>query len=112
MINKKYYYLFKDLEFEANEKKANYTKKVTQDNFNYNAFKEESNSYGTIAFESNVDLSPEDVYTLYESRSEIEQMFDFYKNILELSDARVNTDMRIYTTEFINYLSLIKEFPN
>ena len=53
MINKKYYYLFKDLEFEANEKKANYTKKVTQDNFNYNAFKEESNSYGTIAFESN-----------------------------------------------------------
>ena len=34
-------------------------------------------------------------------------MFDFYKNILELSDARVNTDMRIYTTEFINYLSLI-----
>ena len=34
-------------------------------------------------------------------------MFDFYKNILELSNARVHTDMRIYTTEFINYLSLI-----
>lgn len=107
VINNKYYYLFKDLEIEANEKKANYAKKVTQANFNYNAFKEESNSYGTIAFESNIDLSFEDVYTMYDSRWEIEQMFDFYKNILELSNARVHTDMRIYTTEFINYLSLI-----
>ena len=44
---------------------------------------------------------------MYESRWEIEEMFNFYKNILELSNARLHNDMRIYTTEFINYLSLI-----
>nr|WP_307921088.1 hypothetical protein [Mycoplasmopsis bovis] len=58
-------------------------------------------------FESNVDLSLEDVYTLYDQRWEIEEMFNFYKNILELSKTRVHSEMKVYTTEFINYLSLI-----
>ncbi len=34
-------------------------------------------------------------------------MFNFYKNILELSKTRVHSEMKVYTTEFINYLSLI-----
>ncbi|MFE8328769.1 transposase, partial [Mycoplasmopsis bovis] len=36
-----------------------------------------------------------------------EEMFNFYKNILELSKTRVHSEMKVYTTEFINYLSLI-----
>ncbi|XVK79965.1 hypothetical protein R6880_00640 [Mycoplasmopsis bovis] len=63
--------------------------------------------FGVIVFESNVDLSLEDVYTLYDQRWEIEEMFNFYKNILELSKTRVHSEMKVYTTEFINYLSLI-----
>ncbi|UTW25259.1 hypothetical protein L8F44_04155 [Mycoplasmopsis bovis] len=34
-------------------------------------------------------------------------MFNFCKNILELSKTRVHTETKVYTTEFINYLSLI-----
>lgn len=107
IIDNKYYYLFKDLEIEANEKKANYEKKIKKPEFNYDDFEKESKKYGTIVFESNVDLSLEDVYAMYDSRWEIEEMFNFYKNILDLSNARLHTDMKIYTTEFINYLSLI-----
>ena len=34
-------------------------------------------------------------------------MFDFYKNILDLSTTAVKNDYRIYATEFINFLSLL-----
>ena len=107
VLNGKFYYTFKDLDIEALEKKANFNKKIKSDDFNFNDFEKESKKYGTVIFESNVDLQLEDVYTMYESRWEIEEMFNFYKNILELSNARLHNDMRIYTTEFINYLSLI-----
>nr|WP_307928572.1 hypothetical protein [Mycoplasmopsis bovis] len=37
----------------------------------------------------------------------MKKCFNFYKNILELSKTRVHSEMKVYTTEFINYLSLI-----
>nr|WP_307935090.1 hypothetical protein [Mycoplasmopsis bovis] len=52
------------------------------------------------------DLSLEDVYTLYDQRWEIEEMFNFYKNILELSKTRVHSEMKVYTTE-LKLLALI-----
>ncbi|KNG79658.1 transposase, partial [Mycoplasma sp. HU2014] len=106
-INNKFYYLFKDLEIAGKESIGRYQRHLRKDNFDISEFKKEEEYFGTIAFESNVDLSLEDVYTLYDQRWEIEEMFNFYKNILELSKTRVHSEMKVYTTEFINYLSLI-----
>ncbi len=36
-------------------------------------------------------------------------MFNFYKNILELSKTRVHSEMKVYTTEFINNLAELLE---
>ena len=106
-IDNKFYYYFKDLEIESNEKKSLYFKQIKKQNFDSELFKKEAETYGTIVFESNADLTLEEVFIMYDQRWEIEKMFNFYKNILELSATRVHTDMRVYTTEFINYLSLI-----
>lgn len=106
-IDNKFYYYFKDLEIESIEKKSYYFKQIKKENFDSELFKKEVETYGTIFFESNTDLTLEEVFIMYDQRWEIEKMFNFYKNILELSATRVHTDMRVYTTEFINYLSLI-----
>ncbi|MCA8841437.1 transposase, partial [Mycoplasmopsis bovis] len=82
-------------------------KHLKRNTFNIDEFNKNNQFFGVIVFESNVDLSLEDVYTLYDQRWEIEEMFNFYKNILEPSKTRVHSEMKVYTTEFINYLSLI-----
>nr|WP_307922833.1 transposase [Mycoplasmopsis bovis] len=106
-INGKFFYLFKDLEIAGKESVGNYQKHLKRNTFNIDEFNKNNQFFGVIVFESNVDLSLEDVYTLYDQRWEIEEMFNFYKNILELSKTRVHSEMKVYTTEFINYLSLI-----
>ncbi|MFZ8210510.1 transposase, partial [Mycoplasmopsis bovis] len=106
-IDGKFFYLFKDLEIAGKESVGNYQKHLKRNTFNIDEFNKNNQFFGVIVFESNVDLSLEDVYTLYDQRWEIEEMFNFYKNILELSKTRVHSEMKVYTTEFINYLSLI-----
>ena len=107
ILNNKFYYYFKDLKIESNEKLNSYYKQVNSKNSIGEVNFEGAEIYGTIVFESNADLTLEEVFTMYDQRWQIEEMFNFYKNILELSNTRVHTDMRVYTTEFINYLSLI-----
>ena len=106
-LDNKFYYVIKDLDIESVEKKNNLKKYAKSIDFNYEDFELKSKKFGVIIFESNVDLSLEEVYVMYNQRWEIESMFNFYKNILELSPTRVHSDMKVYTTEFINYLSLI-----
>nr|WP_277735197.1 transposase [Mycoplasmopsis bovis] len=93
---------FKDLEIAGKESVGNYQKHLKRNTFNIDEFNKNNQFFGVIVFESNVDLSLEDVYTLYDQRWEIEEMFNFYKNILELSKTRVHSEMKVYTTEFIN----------
>jgi len=40
-------------------------------------------SFGVIAIKSNIGKSSDDVFALYKERREIEQSFDFLKNLLE-----------------------------
>ena len=58
-------------------------------------------------FESNLDFTPEEIYKMYEHRWDIEEVFRFYKNILEIDSVGVQQDTRLYGEEFINFLSTI-----
>ena len=62
---------------------------------------------GTIVFISNVDAPPEPIYAAYEERWELEIMFRFYKQILELDETRVHSLESTIGTEFVNFLSVI-----
>jgi len=64
-------------------------------------------TFGVIVFESKEDMAPLDTYLAYGSRWEIETMFSLYKGILDLDTVNVHGDYRVYSTEFINYLSVI-----
>ena len=68
---------------------------------------DKQSEFGLIVFESNKDLTPLEVYEAYSKRWEIEIMFNFYKNIIELNTTRVHGDYRVYATEFINFLSVL-----
>jgi len=65
------------------------------------------NEFGVIVFESKSDLPPLDVYMAYAKRWEIELMFSMYKGVIDLDTVNVHSDYSIYTTELINYLSVI-----
>ena len=63
--------------------------------------------FGVIVFESKSDLSPLEVYQAYAKRWEIELMFSMYKGVIDLDTVNVHSDYSIYTSELINYLSVI-----
>ncbi len=103
----KYLYSFKD-DSIANVEQAAYIKKHTKTGtFNEAKLEKERCKFGLIVFESNSDKDPMDIYKAYEKRWEIELMFQFYKNIISLKKVRVQTDYRIYATEFINFISTL-----
>ena len=66
--------------------------------------------FGTITFISDVEMTCLQVYRAYEQRWELEVMFRFYKNILELDETRVHDDMSIIGTEFVNFLSILMTY--
>ncbi|UUD34753.1 transposase [Mycoplasmopsis caviae] len=94
-IGNKYYYTIKDLDIEANERKVLFKMSQKKNNFEFQKFNDETINLGTIIFESNSKLSLEDVYTIYSQRWEIEEMFRFYKNILELPKTGVHSEYRL-----------------
>lgn len=100
-----YYYSFKNLSDEIIESKT-YMNKVNEDKTNdQEIYQNKRKKFGTIAFILNKDIKPFDVYTMYERRWEIESYFHFYKNIACLNNVRVQDDVSIIGSEFINFLS-------
>ena len=63
--------------------------------------------FGTIAFCTNIDDTPETIYSLYKTRGEIEQSFDFLKNLLEQDKTYLQSQYSVETWAFLNQLSLM-----
>ena len=97
-------YCFRDPSIAGEEETLYLLKKNSIDTENYKKDKEQ---FGTIAFETNNDLSPEEVYEAYSGRWEIETLFKLFKEILDLDTVNVHSDASVFTSEFINYLSVI-----
>ena len=72
--------------------------------------------FGTVVFESDLDLDPGKVYAMYEERWEIEVTFRYYKDTLDLDETRVQSDASVIGSEFVSFLAtvissrLVKEF--
>ena len=99
-----YLYSFRDPEI-AGEEEVIYLKK--REDFDAVEYDKDKEQFGVISFETNQNLSPEEVYTAYASRWEIETMFKMFKEILDLDTENVHSDFSVMTSEFINYLSVI-----
>ncbi|MES1923625.1 hypothetical protein MHBO_005233 [Bonamia ostreae] len=60
-----------------------------------------------LAFISNLDEDPEQIYLRYKGRWEIEECFDYLKNSLKVETPYQDSNEKIEAWAFINHISLI-----
>jgi hypothetical protein len=68
---------------------------------------ERRKGFGTIVFESDVDMEPPAVYKGYKDRWLIELIFRFYKDVNEFDETREHDDYSVMASEFVNFLATV-----
>ena len=106
-VGNKFYYVYKNKSDSIAQENAYFEKEKKKNSFNNVKYQAKIKEFGVVVFESNYDADPVEIYKAYESRWNIELMFKFYKNVLDITTTSVHNDYRVYGTEFINYISLI-----
>lgn len=102
-----YLYAFKNVKSEYEQKLGYMISNEKKDTFDKQKYLEKVDKFGTIVLESNIDLSPLEVYLAYSKRWEIETMFKMMKEIISLDTVNVHSDYSVIATEFINYISVV-----
>ncbi len=108
-----YYYAFVDLYLQGTESKGHMvrarSKMKKKDTIQelLERYKDKKDSFGTIVFESNIDTTCDDIYQMYTYRWSIEEIFNYYKNVLDITNVRVQQDTRLYGSEFINFIASV-----
>lgn len=99
-------YLDSDL---RNEEEKDYALRVQKqlEGFSDEGLLEKQYDFGTIAFCTNIDESPEKIYSLYKTRGEVEQSFDFLKNLLDQDKIYLQSQYSVEAWAFLNQLSLM-----
>ncbi len=105
--NEIYYYCFKNSTDASNERKGYLLNLQKNGNYSKEKIDDKDERFGVICFESDQDMNPKEIYSMYDKRWEIENFFGFYKNIVGLNNVRVEGDLSIIGTEFINMISTI-----
>ncbi len=100
-------YSYKDIH-KANAEEMNYNRqKARTGNFDFEDYERKDRRFGTIVFESDQDLEPEMVYSIYEERWTLELVFNRYKNDIGLDDTRVQNDYSVIGSEFVNFIATV-----
>ncbi|MDY0289197.1 MAG: transposase [Sphaerochaeta sp.] len=63
--------------------------------------------FGTIVFESDLDTEALVIYRMYDERWLIEECFRYYKHVTDFDDTRVHSDVSVYGSEFVNFISSV-----
>ena len=102
------YIVFQDSNLRMEEEK-DYLQRVEAQHENYTieGYLERQYDFGTILFRTNRIDSPEEIYKLYKTRIEVEQTFDFLKNLLETDVVYLQDKYAVEGWAFINHLSLL-----
>jgi len=102
------YIVFQDTNLQMEEEK-DYLERIEAHHEDYTMenYLEKQYDFGTILFRTNRDDSPETIYKLYKTRIEIEQTFDFLKNLIEADVVYLQDSYAVEGWAFINHLSLL-----
>ena len=108
MLDGARYIVFQDSSLRTEEEK-DYLQRVESQHENYTmeGYLERQYDFGTILFRTNRVDSPEEIYKLYKTRIEVEQTFDFLKNLLETDVIYLQDKYAVEGWAFINHLSLL-----
>lgn len=102
-----FYYCFRNSTDASNERNGYLFNTQRKGDYSKEKLDKKSDRFGVICFMSDQDMDPKDVYSMYDRRWEIETFFGFYKNIVGLNEVRVQGDLSVIGTEFINMISTI-----
>lgn len=99
---------FLDPDLKADEERG-YLSAVERktEGYTIEQFHEKQHSFGSITLKSNADKTAKETFLLYKQRREIEQSFDFLKNLLEQDKSYMQKDKSLESWAFINHISLL-----
>jgi transposase len=99
--------IFLDEELKAEEIK-DYLNRIEKmpEKYNIKEFHAKQYRFGTIALMNNCDEAPEQIFTNYKSRSQIETMIDALKNIIDADKSYMQNEQSLEAWMFINYIAL------
>lgn len=103
-----YYYSFRDAERAADDELAYLQsrkksgKGLTEEDLRINR-----EGFGTIIYQSDLDMTPKMAYDTYRQRWLLEMMFNLYKNIEGFDDTRVQSDSSVNGEHLVNFVSTI-----
>jgi len=80
------------------------------DGYTKDGFMNRQYKFGAIALRTNLDKPPREVYFLYKERREIEQSFDFLKNLLEQDKSHMQNEKSLEAWAFINHIALMMNY--
>ena len=102
------YIVYQDSSLRTEEEK-DYLQRVEAqyENYTMEGYLEKQYDFGSILFRTNRTDAPEDIYRLYKTRIEIEQTFDFLKNLLQTDVVYLQDKYVVEGWAFINQLSLL-----
>lgn len=105
--NKKIH-IFLDRSLQTKEEK-DYITRINEniEGYSFDGLMEKQYTFGTLALCTNLEDESEEIYKLYKSRAEIEQSFDFLKNLLELDKIYLQSEYAVEGWAFVNHISLM-----
>lgn len=103
----KWLYGFRDANLAACEERDYLARAKKNDNYDLEELKLKQRSFGTIALESDQDLTLYDAYKIFDSRWEIEIVMRYYKNALQFDETRVHSDWSVIGSEFCDFLATV-----
>jgi len=107
-VNNDNVYSFLDPDLKTNEERA-YLSAIERktDGYTIEKFHEKQHEFGSITLKSNAEKNAKETFLLYKQRREIEQSFDFLKNLLEQDKSYMQSETSLEAWAFINHIALL-----
>lgn len=105
--DKKFLYAFRNVS-KANNEHSTYLRRARlKHDFELDNYRKMESNFGTIVFESDLDLSPKTVYRCYADRWLLELVFKLYKRDENLDHTRIQSDYAVIGSEFVNFITTL-----
>ena len=104
----KHLYIFQDNGMRS-IKEANFMEKHSAgvEGYTLEKFNEKQMNFGMIFLYSSIDTRAEDIYLAYKTRWEIEEMFDYLRNTLDLGRVSQQSNEAMEAWAFLNHICLM-----
>lgn len=98
-------YSFRDVSTASREEHCFVERATKKSSFDADKYAAKRDSFGTIVFESDLDMPAETAYRCYDDRWLLELVFNRYKNDECLNHTNVQGDFAVIGSEFINFIA-------